>query len=141
MIRTMAIIILAAVGLIFVRDIGVTYMAYLKIEKAVEQSLDAAIVAATEDMERQRGHLRLDQDSAQQTISSKLQGNLNLDRHLNNTFFHSSSLQVGITYAGDMPRIEMEYRTHLELGAGKMFGLDAWPLTVKKKTPYLAEFM
>ncbi|ALP37972.1 hypothetical protein ASL14_19055 [Paenibacillus sp. IHB B 3084] len=141
MIRTMAMIILAAVGLIFVRDLGVVYTGYFKMEKAAEQSLDAAIVAASGDIERQHGQLRLNQNVAERTVSATIQSNLNVDSHLNNTFFHSSSLQVGITYKGDLPRIEMEYRTHVDLVAGKMFGVDAWPLTVKKKTPYLAEFL
>ncbi|WP_270620087.1 hypothetical protein [Paenibacillus macerans] len=141
MFRTMFLMLFSCVALVVVRDVGVAYAGYLKIEKSVEQSLDAAIIAATEDMERTKGFLRIDKNAARETIATMLQSNLKLNGALENTHFHDSLLNVELGYTSNIPRIEVEYKTHVNFSAGQMFGVPTWEVSVKKHTPYLSEFI
>lgn len=139
--RTLVFLLAFSVALIVIRDVSIAVTSYLQMQKAAEQSLDAAIIEASADADRQRGKIRVDQGLARQTISRTMQQNLKTDNQLNNTTLHNSSLQVSITYVGDIPRIEMEYRSHVDFVLPRLFGMDTVQLSVKKNTPYLAEFL
>lgn len=143
MFRNLALILFGAFALFFLTDFLVVYNAHIKIEKAVEQALDGAIIAGVEEIEHQRGRLELNESIAQRTVHNILKTNLKLNTDLTNDFFSNSHLVTTISYlntASKVPRIEAQFDTRVKLVAGKIFGLESYPLTVKRHTPYLGEF-
>lgn len=140
MFRNLALILFGAFALYFLADFLVVYNAHIKIEKAVEQALDGAIIASTKETDNQRGRLAINESLAKGATHSILRSNLKLDVTLSNDFFSDSSLSVSLAYLGTVPRIEAQFDTRVKLVAGKIFGLESYPLTVKRHTPYLGEF-
>lgn len=141
MLRNIALLLFASFALLVLRDITLTYSSYLKIEKSVEQALDAAVIAGSEEIDNQRGNLKLDLPAARSALEESLIVNMNLNGELENDLMKGSTIEVNLRYNGEIPRIEAQFSTHIDLIAGKWLGLDAWPITVKKHTPYLAEFI
>ncbi|MCE3203479.1 hypothetical protein JI735_19285 [Paenibacillus sonchi] len=141
MLRNIALILLSSFALLLFRDVVVTYGTYLKVEKSIEQALDAAIVAGTKEIDNQRGGLKVDVDAAREALRVSLIQNLNLNSEMANDLLHGSTLDVYLKYSGEIPRIEAQFDTRIDLIAGKWLGLSVWPLTVKKHTPYLSEFI
>lgn len=141
MFRNLALIIFGAFALFFLADFLVVYNAHVKIEKAVEHALDGAIIAGVQEVENQRGRLELNESVAKETVHSILKTNLKLNADLTNDHFLNSDLKTSVTYLeAKVPRIEAEFDTEVKLVAGRMFGLDSYPLTIKRHTPYLGEF-
>ncbi|MGG1878806.1 hypothetical protein ABDI30_14700 [Paenibacillus cisolokensis] len=140
MFRNLALILFGAFALFFLADFLVVYNAHIKIEKAVEQALDGAIIVGVQEPENQRGRLEMNESVAKGTVQSILKTNLKLNADLTNDHFLNSDLRTFVTYLGTVPRIEAEFDTEVKLFAGRMFGLDAYPLTIKRHTPYLGEF-
>lgn len=140
MFRNLALILFGAFALFFLTDFLVVYNAHLKIEKAVEQALDGAIIASTQEVENQRGRLELNENVAVGAAHNILKDNLKLNADLTNKHFSDSVLKATVTYLGVIPRIEAQFDTKVQLIAGKIFGLDSFPLTITRHTPYLGEF-
>lgn len=141
MLRNIALLLFASIGLLLLRDVVFTYHVYLKIEKSVEQGLDAAIVASSEDADNQRGGLKINMPVANEALKEALILNMDLNSKLESDIMQESSLHANISYHGKLPRLEARFDTKIELVTGKWLGLPAWPLMVKKHTPYLAEFI
>lgn len=112
--------------------------AYYKIEKTLNQALDAAIIDGSVTDDAMRGYVRLDEDLARGAAREILIKTLNLDSGLENSHFKSANFTLQIEYLGDTPRIEAEYRAQIDFFAGKLVGLNGYELTVKKRTPYLS---
>lgn len=140
MFRNLALILFGAFALYFLADFLVVYNAHVKIEKAVEQALDGAIIASTKETDNQRGRLALNEALAREAAHTILKRNLKLNDDLSNDFFSSGNLSVSLAYLGTIPRIEAQFDTRVKLVAGKIFGLDSYQLAVKRHTPYLGEF-
>jgi hypothetical protein len=140
MFRNLALILFGAFALFFLTDFLVVYNAHLKIEKAVEQALDGAIIASTQEIENQRGRLELNETVAVGTVRNILTDNLKLNADLTNKHFSDSVLKATVTYLGVIPRIEAQFDTKVQLIAGKILGLDSFPLTITRHTPYLGDF-
>jgi len=139
--RVLGLILFGSVALIFLMDYYTVYMSQVKIERVVEQALDGAIVAATQESEHQRGIVRLDPAKAEQATWQLIVENLKLDGNLENDSYTGSSLQVDVEYLDGKPRIVCRFDTHVRVKAGKVIGLDEWPVRVRKHTPYFAEFI
>ena len=143
MFRNLALILFGAFALFFLADFLVVYNAHIKIEKAVEQALDGAIIAGVQKAENQRGRLELSEPIAKDTVYSIVKSNLKLNTNLTNDYFSNSNLKTTVSYlntTSKAPRIEAQFDTRVKLVAGKIFGLESYPLTVKRHTPYLGEF-
>lgn len=143
MFRNLALILFGAFALFFLADFLVVYNAQIKIEKAVEHALDGAIIAGVQQVENQRGRLELSEPVAKDTVYSIVKSNLKLNTDLTNDYFSNSNLRMTVSYlntASRVPRIEAQFDTRVKLVAGKIFGLESYPLTVKRHTPYLGEF-
>ena len=141
MFRVLALIMFGGFALIFFTDYYVVYQSQIKLERAVEQALDGAIIAATQESEHQRGIVRLDPAQVIQATRLLLMENLKLDGNMENDFYTGSSLQVHVEYLGGKPRIVCRFDTHVRLKAGRVFGQDEWLIRVRKHTPYFAEFI
>lgn len=118
-------------------DLTRFYVAYDAIAKALAQSVDAGLIAGTDDDTRSLGKLEVDLVSAKVAATDILRKNLKLDSGLENDNFKNSSLQIQIVYTNDVPRLEGVFSTHLNLYAGKLFGLSEFPLRIPKRTPYI----
>ncbi|MGN8771604.1 hypothetical protein ACTNDP_18180 [Paenibacillus barengoltzii] len=140
MFRNLALILFGAFALYFLSDFLVVYNAHVKIEKAVEQALDGAIIASTKETDNQRGRLALNEALAREAAHTILKRNLKLNDDLSNDFFSSGNLSVSLAYLGTIPRIEAQFDTRVKLVAGRILGFNSYPLTIKRHTPYLGEF-
>lgn len=144
MFRNMALIIFGAFALCFLTDFVNITLTQMQIEKAIADGLDAAIIAATEENQHQRGNQELDMIAAEQAMRSTLQKTLKLDSSLNSKKFLSSGMQVSVTYLSGtnrIPRLESTFNTKITLISGRIFGITDYPMSITRKTPYLGEFM
>lgn len=140
MIRNLTLVFLGAFLLLLVSDFLIVYTSQIKIERAVDQGLDAAIIAGTQIGEHQRGYLRLDMNIAKSALKKVIQSNLDLDNEMSNNHYSESQLHSQVVYLAEIPRIEAEFKTKVKLVSGSLFGIKEWPVTVRKQTPYLAQF-
>jgi hypothetical protein len=126
--------------LILINDIMLINGSYIKIERAVGQAIDSGIIEGTEAEDYQRGYVRLDEAKARLAAREILIDTLKLNPSLENDLFKKSDFDFKLTYLGDTPRIEAEFLTEVSFVAGKLFGVGTFPISIKKKTPYLTEF-
>jgi hypothetical protein len=126
--------------LVLISDVMLINGSYLKIERAVGQAIDGGIIEGTEAEDFQRGFTRLDEAKARLAAREILIESLQLNASLENKLFKQSDFEFKVIYLGDVPRIEVEFVTKVSFLAGKLFGIETYPINVKKKTPYLTEF-
>lgn len=130
-------------GLIFVLvsvDVTSAYFTYNRLSKSLDQALDSAIVAGTQETEHQRGFVRLDEGETERAVRKALIENMKLDSAMESNRLSDSDLEVKLTYQGDVPRIEVQFSTHIKIVSGSLFG-ETYPAKIRKKTPFLAEFI
>lgn len=111
---------------------------YYKIEKTLNHALDAAIIKGSVTDDAMRGYVRLDENLSREAAKNTLIDTLKLNGVLENNHYQDASFHLAIEYLGDVPRIEAEYRVHIDFFAGKLVGLNGYEIAVKKKTPYLS---
>jgi Flp pilus assembly protein TadG len=124
--------------LLLITDILYVNTAYSKAEKAVEQAIDSAIIAGTESQDLQRGKITINKTIASQEGHRVLQNTLKLDQP--SSPYKNIQYNFTITYANELPRVEIEFKSFVAIKSGKIFGLNEYEMVVQRKTPYLSQF-
>lgn len=137
-VKIMFVVFFCTFGLLFGIDLTRFYLAYDAISKGLSQSVDAGLIAGTDDTTRALGELQLNMDATRIAVRDVLKNNLSLDDALQNDNFKNSQLDIQLIYTNGNPRLEAVFSTHLSLVAGKMIGLPEYPLKIPKRTPYLS---
>lgn len=91
------------------------YIAYAVKEnagRAIEQSLDAGIVAAGHVTDAQNGYVQLDETLLKRTIKETFRDNMNLDLNLENRLMKNTTFELDLVYDADgIPWMEVEFHT------------------------------
>lgn len=140
MIQILKWILIGSFFLLLAVDVISVYSSYVKIERALNQALDAGLVAGNQAYEAQLGFARMDLGKARDSARDVMRETLRLDSNFNSDSYRNSTLTVDLVYTNNNPRLEAVYSTHIMIISGKLFGYDGIPITVAKKTPYLMEY-
>lgn len=138
MIKTIFSIFFATFALFVFVDVSTVWYAYTAIGKTMAQAVDAGLIRGGIQEDLRTGYARLDLDLARSAVRDTIQTNLKLNNQLESKGYTNSSLQTDLKYFNNQPRLEAEFKTHVTLVAGRLVGLSSYPVTVTKKTPYLA---
>lgn len=80
--------------------------------RAIEQSLDAAIVAAGYETDAQNGYVQLNETRLKQAAVTTFRQNMNLDSNLENRLMKDTIFTVDLVYDNNgVPWMEVEFHT------------------------------
>jgi Flp pilus assembly protein TadG len=133
-------ILFSVVFTVIFTDVFRIYAAHQKIADALAQSVDAGLIAGTDQDTRSAGKLEIDLNKARAGVTNILMNNLKLDNRLENRFFTGSQLDIRLQYRNGSPRLESTFKTNIPIYSTKLFGFSEYSITVPKKTPYLTDF-
>lgn len=138
--KLIGLLLFGLFGVVLTNDVLVVTSTYERLEKTMNQSIDSAIIAASKEEDYQFGEVRVDEMTAYQAGRQIFIDTLSLDSNLVNDHYKDSEFDLFVTYTGNKPRIEAEFRTSVDVVSGKILGLPTYPISVKKKTPYLVNY-
>lgn len=117
---------------------------------ALDQALDAAIVAGVDDPDSQHGQMSVNYGAALAAAEACLKKNLKLDDNLCNQFYAKSNftLEVRLNSENNFTMennsgniLEGNFSTHIQLLCMKMLGLGGFPYSISKTQDFLSSYI
>jgi len=132
-------ILLSLFLLILMFDTYLYFSTVSNFRDALDQALDAAIIAGIDDLDTQHGKIAIDYNLAEEAAKSCLKDNLKLDEQLSNIFYANSEFVLEINSEGTL--IQGKFTTKIQLLCLKIFNLPALPYSIGKTQDYLSSYI
>jgi Flp pilus assembly protein TadG len=132
-------ILLSLFLLILMFDTYLYFSSVSNFRDALDQALDAAIIAGIDDLDTQHGKITIDSNRAEEAAKNCLKENLKLDAQLSNAFYSDSNFVLEINSEGTL--VQGKFTTKIQLLSLKMFNLPALPYSIGKTQDYLSSYI
>ena len=132
-------ILLSLLLLILMFDTYLYFSSVSNFRDALDQALDAAIIAGIDVQDSQHGKISIKYNLAQEAARTCLRENLKLDEQLNNIFYTNSEFILEINSEGTL--VQGKFTTKIQLLCLKMLNLPALPYSISKTQDYLSSYI
>lgn len=136
--------------LILMFDTYVFFSSVGNFRDALDQALDAAIVAGIDDEDSRHGQLSLNYHMAYHAAEKTLKKNLKLDENMRNLFYDKSSFTLlvkqregegGVRQQQNGYILEGQFTAWIELLCLKVLGIGSLPYSVRKTQDFLNTYV
>ena len=132
-------ILLSLLLLILMFDTYLYFSSVSNFRDALDQALDAAIVAGIDVQDTQHGKILIEYNLAEEAAKICLRENLKLDEQLSNIFYSNSKFILEINAEGTL--VQGKFATEIQLLCLKMINLPALPYSISKTQDYLSSYI
>jgi len=132
-------ILLSLFLLILMFDTYLYFSSVSNFRDALDQALDAAIVAGIHDEGTKHGEIKVEFSLAEEAALTSLRENLKLDAELSNTFYLDSVFLLEINTEGTL--VQGKFTTKIQLLCLRMLNLQALPYSISKTQDYLSSYI
>ena len=125
---------------ILIMDISKVWMVRNRVITAVEQSLDAALVAGINVNDVRYGKSVIDEAAGYTYARSYFKANLKLNDNLENDLLKDTEYTLTFIQDDDRPKATIEVKTNIQAMSPKLVGLDAIPITIHKAQYHISKY-
>lgn len=129
------------VMVLFIYDFTLFYSTLTNFGGAIDEALDAGLIAGIIEEDSRRGEIFIDSDRGYNKARTVLEQNLKLDSNLENSIYEGSIFDFSIEQTGQgFPVAHGKFKAGVRFATPRFLGIESIPMEISKTQNYLSNY-